>query len=231
MKAYNMKEYPSLFTYKSGTTILHRTSAKVKLPVMMALTVLLFIAGIRQLLLLSLFLTILALLARLPLSVFAAHVRILFWYTLMTVVFRFAGKPLIPSILLPALRETALYIWQLALVLLTGTLFYETTSTLEIRHTLTGVQRAFERAVKRIFKNKGTLPDIGFLLSLTITFIPRIFDAWTSLNRAWDARGGNLHAGLRASWRKFSVLIPSLFIKLLAMASDTDRAIRNRSAP
>lgn len=221
-----MKEPSTLFRYRPDSTIIHRLPAAVKLLVMALATVAVFAVKPVELAALCVILVILSFIARIPFLVFLNNIRLLLWYALLIGAFRCIGKPLEAAILIPEIWATGLYLWQLSAVLFAGTLFYETTSTLEIRETLATAQKRLERLCRC---PPDRLPDLGFLLSLTITFIPRIFDAWSALNRTWDARGGKLQKGPLGAWRRMTVLIPSLIERLLSIAADTDRAIRNRS--
>lgn len=232
-----MKDTTALFSFRPDTTIIHRASALIKLPTMMGLTICIFQTSFPLLIGLTLSIFILSLIARVPLSSYKKNIRIILEYALIIIFFKIAGKPLHWEIIHPLIRESLLYLWRLTLVFLTGSLFYETTSTLEIRYALTSIQSVIERAFSYITHKSGHNTDkkneiinFGLLLSLTISFIPRIFDTWTVMNRAWKARDGYKRSGITAVWRTWMVLIPALFIKLMAIASDTDRAIRNRSA-
>jgi energy-coupling factor transporter transmembrane protein EcfT len=222
-----------LFRYNPVVTPVHRIPALAKLCALVAVSIGVFCAQLMYPLIAGGALVTLAILAKIPLSSHLKNVRILLWYALFIIVFRFAG-PLPPiDAIEKGLAESGLYLFRLALILLAGTVFYETTSTLEIMNALYILQNVIARMTQR-FRTKGSkktvrVPDIALLLSLTITFIPRIFDSWIRLNHSWDARGGNLHRGFRASIHRITTLVPLLIISLLAVACDTDRAIRNRS--
>lgn len=231
-----MKGTTSLFGYRPGTTPLHRLPAHVKLAALLPCTAAIFALPVPFLAGASAVLFVLALTARIPFRVFLRNTRVIFLYGILVALFRFAGKPWDGAVWLREAAESALYLWQLFLVMLAGTLFYETTSTLAIAHALEDLQRWVSGLINRAVRctgNKASLPripDVAFLLSLTITFIPRIFDTWALLGDAWDARGGSAHRGPAAAVRRVSVLVPLLVSKLLALAADTDRAIRSRSA-
>lgn len=227
-----MKAPHSLFAYRPGTTPVHRAHAGIKLVIYCAFSVAAFASapGLSPTALLgalSAFLTVLALLARTPAGTVGRNAGILFWYALFILAFRIAGKEVSPEALRGELVFSGLYIWRLALVLFAGSVFYETTPNLEIRHTLSAFQRNIGRPFGLTLPFR--LPDAGFLLSLTITFIPRVFETWTALELSWAARGGNRRRGLAGAVRKTAVLVPLLVSALLAVAADTDRAIRNRT--
>ena len=216
-----MKVQPTLFRYRSGETIIHRTPAGIKLAVMIAFTIAVFSPLLPALIAASALLAVLAILARTQIETILSGAKLVLWYGLFIAAFRLIGKPLESVDVLAELRATALYTWQLAAVLLAGTLFYETTATTEIAHTL--------KTIQTTLRWRKPLPDVAFLLSLTIGFIPRIFSAWDSLEKAWAAREGNRRYGPLSFFRRTTTLVPLLVLKLLSIANDTDRAIRNRS--
>lgn len=192
---------------------------------MAGITLLVFIGGTGTRGTLSLILFFACVIARISLSVVFRSIRILIFYALIMFIFRFSGIPTDKTILISQLFESLIYLWQLSLVLFSGTVFFETTSSLEIRNTL----QLLQEKLYGLLGNRQFLPDIAFLLSLTITFIPRIFEVWGNLNRSWEARGGNLLIWPQKSWKKMTVVIPLLIAHLLTLAAETERAIRNRS--
>ena len=219
-----MRAPDSLFTYRPLSTAIHRAPAAVKLVALGLATGLAFGFTALPLAVLTGILLTLSAAACIPVSTHLRNLRILFWYGVMILAFRLVGHELTVNALRPVVSATADYLWRLALVLAAGSLFYETTSSLEIRHTLSAVRRAVCR-----IPGGSSLPDIGYLLSLTICFIPRIFHTWSALCQAWDARGGSLHRGLRGTWAKTSILLPLLVSSLLSAAADTEKAVRSRS--
>lgn len=216
-----MKVRPTLFRYRSGTTLLHRTPTGVKLAGMIACTIAVFSGFLPILAVTSFFLIFFAILARTTARTILANAKLVIFYGLFIVVFRLLGKPAERAVILAEVGAGALYTWQLTCVILAGTIFYETTGTMDIAQSLRTIQQAI--------RWRKPLPDIAFLLSLTIGFIPRIFGAWADLEKAWAAREGNRDRGPTAFIRRTTTLVPLLVLKLLSIASDTDRAIRNRS--
>lgn len=230
-----MNDFSNLFGYRPGDSPIHRIPAHIKLAALLPCTAAVFALGIPALAGLTVVMLVLSLAAGITFPVFLRNTRIILIYGILVALFRFTGKPLNGEPWLAEAAESALYLWRLFLVMLTGTLFYETTSTLEIRHALADFQEWVSALLSRAVKLTGIkvkspeLPDIAFLLSLTFTFIPRIFATQALLEDAWDARSGKAHRNPVAAIRRVTVLIPLLVSKLLALAADTERAIRNRS--
>lgn len=226
--------FDPLFRYRPADTPIHRIPALLKFVGLAAAGVCAFLPYPVFPIACGFTLITLALLARIPLAAHRQNARILFWYALAILFFRFAGPLPDASALKLGLAESGIYLFRLALAVLAGTVFFETTSAMEIRHALYRVQDALARIARRILPARLSpatrrFPDVAFLLSLTISFIPRIFDAWSRLNRSWDARGGALDRSPRGAWKRLTTLIPLLIITLLDIAAETDRAIQNRS--
>lgn len=227
--------FTPLFRFSPVETPVHRIPTILKLLGLVASSILVFSDNLLVPAGTGIGLAFLAFMSRIPFSAHLKNLRILVFYAAFILVFRFAGPIPAHEALISGLEDSARYLGRLFLILLAGTVFYETTSSLEIRNALYDMQRAGERAFTRILRalrisRKPELPDVALLLSLTISFIPRIFETWTILNLAWNARGGKLHRGISGAWKRFTVLVPLLIVSLLAVAAETDRAIRNRSS-
>ena len=225
---------PTLFSFRPANSLLHRVPAGIKLIALLLATIMIFSANLRWLTVASICLLLLIPAGHIRLKVIARNLLIIFWYGIFIAAFRVSGKPAETAIILRELQAAGLYTWQLAIILLTGTFFYETTSTLDIRYTITRLQKGILRILQPFirkcpFLRQHEFPDIALLLSLTLAFIPRIFIIWNDLNHAWDARGGCDRKGLSPKLRRITVLMPLVIAKLLIAATDTERAIRNRS--
>lgn len=219
-----------LFSYRPIRTPIHRIPGIIKLATMLVLDIAIFSCASPILVVITVFLGITAIIARLRLAVILKNLRLLVSFGIFIVLFKIPFGTLDTEALRDGLTDTALYLWQLAAVLYTGSLFYETTSSLEIHHALSSIQNLIFTVFRRLIRKKTHFPDIALLLSLTIHFIPRIFISWNVLNDAWDARGGNRTKGLRVYIRRLTHLVPLLIAKLLSVAIDTDLAIKNRTS-
>lgn len=226
-----------LFRYRPADTPLHGMPALLKLTALFTATILAFSGSLPALALLTLLLPALALASRLSRESLPGAARTLALWTIMIALFRIVGKPLTAAVIGPELAETGMYAWRLAVVMFAGTIFYETTSGMEIRDALFSIQEclyggiAFFRRMIPFAKHKTPLrlPDFAFLLSLTLVFIPRVFEAWSNLEMAWRARCGDARRGFAAPFTRITTLVPLFVLRLLALAAETDRAIRNRS--
>lgn len=225
-----------LFRYTARETPIHRVPAGIKLVAMLACTVGVFAGDPGLLVGISVALAGLAFVARVSRVALIRSAGVILWYAVFILVFRLTGKPVQADVWLAEFRATGLYLWQLSDVLLAGTIFYETTGTLDIFHALGTAQRTVRGGMNRLCRRfigkelpEQSTIDIALLLSLTISFIPRIFRAWDDLGRAWNARGGNLRKTPINTLKSYAILLPLLVERLLIVAVDTDRAIRNRT--
>lgn len=100
------------------------------------------------------------------------------------------------------------------------TLFYHTTTTLEIRRGISDI----EIAIRSIFSRKKSIkPQFSHSLSLMLTFIPEILLSWNELNRAWKARGG------KNGLSKMKKLLPALISLSMNKAYKTALAVISRN--
>lgn len=213
----------SLFTYRPGTTAIHNLPAPVKL-VLLVLFSAAVSGGPRELLsAVSIVVLLAACVARLSAASVRSVIRIVIFYGLFIAVFSI-GSGVPDHTYQERLHSSILYLWRLATLVTAGSIFYETTSGSDVRHCLYALQKKCETLLAQYTGHTVRFPDIALLLSLTVSFIPRIFSTWDSLNSAWIARGG-----CKNGPRKMGVLLPLLLIRLLYIAADTDRAVRNRT--
>ncbi len=228
----------ALFRYRPSDTPVHRLPALLKLFLLLGTTGLAFSPSPRALVLVSFFLVLAAIPARPSPQSLLPAVRTLFAWGLFIACFRLLGKSLSPAVVARELGETGMYLWRLSAALLGGTLFYETTSGMEIRDALRdlqdGGQRLLEGGWRLLYRKPGglppRLPDFAAAVSLTLVFIPRVFETWNEAELAWKARGGLEKTSPLRAFTRLGVLIPIFLLRLADMAAQTERAVRNRSA-
>jgi biotin transport system permease protein len=202
-------------------TLLRKIPALVKLACMLVLTVVVFLDSPTTVFIACAFIAVSALLASLSVQTWLAILKTILMYGIFIALFRVIGKPLELEVIKNELIATAEYLFRLSCILVAGIVFYTTTGMTDISIALSSIQRKLGW--------NDRLPDIALLLSLTVGFVPRILQTWKSLERSWNARGGSLLRGFPGAWKRMTTLIPLLVICLLAVAADTDKAIRSRS--
>lgn len=219
---------PPLFAYRPGSSPVHRAPALAKL-ILYALVAALALA-LRPLALVPLAACLFtaSCAARLSPTSLLGAARALLAYALAVAFFRVLGAD--RAELVPALCDAGIYLTRLSLILLGGSIFFETTSSCALRDGLESIQDGIQSIIARIPgpTRRLRVPDLALSLSLTVSFIPRVFSTWEKVDRAYRARAGN-GRGPRAAYRRIAVLIPALILSLLSGAVDTDRALRNRS--
>ncbi|MBQ0052015.1 MAG: hypothetical protein KBT11_08125 [Treponema sp.] len=99
-----------------------------------------------------------------------------------------------------------------------ASLMFKTSTSLQLKE---GIE-LIELAIRRFLPVKKEA-KFAVVISMFINFIPAVFKMWTQLKRAWFARNG------KNSLKMFLVLIPVLFSVGLKYAFDTTKAILNRN--
>lgn len=192
-----------LFSYRRGTSFLHRMSPLLKLFFLFGFTVLIFF--------------------------FPNYV---FFYSVFFVFFaRFIGfsfleqlrdlKPILPyclfivslhvfSVLIKtesSIKDLVFLILKLICLMQISSLFFNTTSSLQLKETL-----------EKILPFK-----LAVLFSLFLFFIPLLFSIWTKLDHSWKARGG------KKNLLKIFKLFPIFISEALYKGQKLMYALRNRS--
>ncbi|WP_044963094.1 CbiQ family ECF transporter T component [Treponema denticola] len=192
-----------LFSYRRGTSFLHRMSPLLKLFFLFGFTVLIFF--------------------------FPNYV---FFYSVFFVFFaRFIGfsfleqlrdlKPILPYCLLivslhvfsvlikteSSIKDLVFLILKLICLMQISSLFFNTTSSLQLKETL-----------EKILPFK-----LAVLFSLFLFFIPILFSIWTKLDHSWKARGG------KKNLLKIFKLFPIFISEALYKGQKLMYALRNRS--
>ena len=192
-----------LFSYRRGTSFLHRMSPLLKLFFLFGFTALIFF--------------------------FPNYV---FFYSVFFVFFaRFIGfsfleqlrdlKPILPYCLLlvslhvfsvlikteSSIKDLVFLILKLVCLMQISSLFFNTTSSLQLK-----------KALEKFFPFK-----LAVLFSLFLFFIPLLFSIWTKLDYSWKARGG------KKSLLKIFKLFPIFISEALYKGQKLMYALRNRS--
>ena len=200
-----------LFAYTKKDSAVHRTPAALKLLLLFAVPVVLYLTPIWVCLALIPTLLLLALIAGIGVGRFFRDLRPIVIYSMMIIsidvlswlVFRRKDE---------IITETSLYlILRLLCAVEATSVFFRTTSIYEITEMLS-----------RITFGKAGLV-VSSMLSLFLTFLPQIFASWAELDSAYRARGG------RKGIAKAAVLLPLLISMSINRARTTYLALLNRS--
>ena len=200
-----------LFAYTKKDSAVHRTPEALKLLLLFAVPVILYLTPIWVCLALIPTFLLLALIAGIGVGRFFRDLRPIVIYSLMIIsidvlswlIFRKNDD---------VITKTSLFlILRLLCAVEATSVFFRTTSIYEITEMLS-----------RITSGKAGLV-VSSMLSLFLTFLPQIFASWAELDSAYRARGG------RKGIAKAAVLLPLLISLSINRARTTYLALLNRS--
>ena len=192
-----------LFSYRRGTSFLHRMSPLLKLFFLLGFTALIFFFPNYVLFYSAFFIF------------FARFIGFSFLEQLRDL------KPILPYCLLIVslhvfsvliktetdIKDLAFLILKLVCLMQISSLFFNTTSSLQLKETL-----------EKILPFK-----LAVLFSLFLFFIPLLFSIWTKLDHSWKARGG------KKNLLKIFKLFPIFISEALYKGQKLMYALRNRS--
>ena len=115
--------------------------------------------------------------------------------------------------------ETLFFMQKLALILFTASIFYETTSKLEIFILC--------EKTERLLCGKKYTGAFSTLFTITLMCVPRVFEVWAQLNYAYDSRAYR-RRDIISAYRRFASLLPALIENLLRFAVTVEKALKNR---
>jgi energy-coupling factor transporter transmembrane protein EcfT len=113
-------------------------------------------------------------------------------------------------------------------VSLFAALVFRTTTSIEVKETLCGVELKLRALVKKRFRGlriDAAEAPLATALALTLSFIPETAARWNNLTRAWRARGGR---GGRGGIQKMRVLLFSLITLSFYAAAQKAKALSAR---
>ena len=212
------KSRPTPWSYKKGSSVIHRLPAGLKLIFLLFLSLVSFFPGTeaQSLYLLAAVAFILILLS------FAADIGPaallrgsgpLFFVILAAFLFQ-AVEFSPPGINFEGLIETILFCARIGAAFAAGTLLFSVTTAWEIKKSLSRLE-----AFLHLKKLKP-----GFSISLMLGFIPALFQIWEDINLAWKSRGG------KKNLSRLVVLVPLLVERMMVKAAETATAMEARGA-
>ena len=208
-----------LFQYHANDTPLHRLSAGVKFCMVCFSSFALYGAPQTLLAVYAVCLLAAGICAKVAWSTVKRACRFLALYAVCIFFIKMLGMPLTLEVLKTMAAETLLFMQKLALILCTASIFYETTSKLEVFMLC--------EKIERFFCGKKYTGAFSTLFTITLMCVPRVFEVWAQLNYAYDARIRRPRDLINAS-RRFAALFPALVENLLRFAVTIDKAIKNR---
>ena len=214
------------FAYRSGTTMLHRTPAWLKLLCVIAVSAAAF-ASVYGLTAAILLLLVFSLAARIRPWELLKGCRPVLFLSLFIVLIKTIdpGAPgiTIQHFRIPAVSTSGFVSALITILCILSTfaaaaLLFAVTTMRELRLSLAAV----ELAVKRLFRRPYSLPFFSLGMSLMLGFIPRFFELWEGSNLACEARS------CRSGLRRLLILIPLVTERMMESAADTAFALEAR---
>lgn len=215
----------SLFSYKHGSSPLHRLDARIKL-------LLIFVAGYAAFSLppVPCAVCIAAVFVISAVSGFTLREQFVqlkpaaYYATLLytvALISSFIEHIPFPALFVPRPADILLSLRLALAVQFTG-LLYRTTSPLALRTALEQIEDAVRGFFHRTPSGHGAIPGFSETFSLLLVFIPQVFDVWQEIYRAWKARNG------RSGIRMLSALFPVFLSVCMKRSYLTSLALRNR---
>lgn len=209
-----------LFQYNAQNTPIHRIPAGIKLAVLCISSFTLYGAPTQWLVLYGVFLLLICFLAKLSWSTVRKNCTFLCIYAPCIFAIKILGTPLTGSIVQQTLKETLVFMRMLALILFSASVFYETTSKVEIF--------ALCEHIEQFVCRKKYTRTFSTIFTITIMCVPQVFENWTQLNYAYKARVKD-RKGVLDAYRRLSALLPALIENLLRFALTVEKALKNRT--
>lgn len=207
-----MTEY-SLFAYKFGNSFLHKMPTFIKILLLPILNILIINSPIVFVLILIIIQFVIFCLLKFPLKMQFTDFKPVFIYAFFVLFAKlitcFLGK-------LPIHfeKETIFFLIKLFCIFQTTSLFFKTSSSIEIRNGIYTI----EFFVHKFFRLKSNFLFTD-LLSLFIIFIPLVFRNWTQIKTAWKIRKG------KQTIKMYFILIPVLFSVCIKQANNINKSL------
>jgi len=112
------------------------------------------------------------------------------------------------------LREALIFCVRIGIAFAAGSLLFYTTTSGEIRKSLSRLETVLHLENLRISLN----------ISLMLGFLPKFFEIWEDLNLAWKSRSG------KNNFSRFLKLIPLLIERMMIEAAERANALESRGA-
>ena len=229
------------FSYKQGSSFLHRCPAWVKILLLPLLSLSIFYLPPYFVIALIALQTLVSFLLRFTVREQARDLKAVFYYAIFLIfvkkignlaaaistgtlsVFEFSAFPQTLLSFLISEKETWLLLLKLFCIMQTASLIFKTSTSLQIREGLEIMELAVRKCLhlKPLVDGRPNAP-VAQAVSLFICFIPQVSKNWQQAERAWKARGG------RKSLRMFIVLLPVFFSVGMKQAYNSARAISAR---
>ena len=214
----------SLFAYNFGNSFLHKCPAWIKLIFIPIINITLLLIPELLFVLIPVFIGILfliAMTARISFGELVTDIKPVFYYALLLFLFDLFTVNYLDfkNILTQLLtifswhnqKETIFFLLKLIAVMQTSSLFFRTSTSLEIRNAISKIETKFNRG-----KKQNSFTQILFLF---LNFIPMVAKTYNQLKLSWKARCG------KSGIKMCIILLPVLFSVSIKKAWNMSRAL------
>ena len=204
-----------LFSYSKKNSIVHRTPAAIKLLLLLAIPITLYLTPIEVCLVLIPVLAIVAIISKISAKDFLRDLRPIVIYSILILSIDVLSY-FISSKSTNIITNSSLYlILRLLCAIEALSVFFRTTGIYEITDCL-------QKLESKITFGSSSLV-VSSMLSLFLSFLPQVFSIWSDLELAYKARGG------KRGPAKVIRLLPMLLSLSIRKANTTYLALLNRS--
>lgn len=197
----------SLFAYTKRNSPIHRTPAWIKLLVLLATPVTVYLTPVYVCLSLMALFILLALLSRIGITRFLRDLRPIAIYCAMIAMIDVLSWVFFNRERDIVTQTSILMMFRLVCATEAASVFFRTTGTYEIGKTLRGIEKAVTFGHTRY--------AVSGMFALFLSFLPQIFRTWSDIDSAYRSRGGKRGIG------KILVLLPVLITISMKRAETT----------
>lgn len=210
-----------ILSYQKRNSLIHRTPALLKLLALLGIAVALYLTGLEIHGILFAVSLVAVLISSISFKDFLHDLKPVTFYGLFIAVVEVVGAMFYGGNLLESFGDgmwktnsSVLLVSRLVVAMSYTSLFFRTTSNLEIRQTLERVELTVSFGHSRLSFSRA--------FALFLNFLPQLFAIWTGLDKTWKARCG------KRGIRKIIVLLPVFIALSMKKANDTLMSLRNR---
>lgn len=210
-----------ILSYQKRTSLIHKTPALLKLALLLGIAIALYLTGFGVHCLLLVVALLLVWVSKIQLKDFLHDLRPVVFYSIFIALVEAAGSLLYGGVFFISFRDgtwknngSVLLVSRLVVAMSYTSVFFRTTSNLEIRQSLEDVETALTFGRSNLSFSKA--------FALFLNFLPQLFAIWTGLDKTWKARCG------KRGIRKIIVLLPVFIALSMKKANDTLTSLKNR---
>ena len=213
------------FSYKAGNSFIHKMPSVLKIILIPALNVIVFMLPVHVALVFLIFQTLLAFAINFTLCEQLRDLRPVLYYAVILYVTSFIAQFFAAGFVLQSAflitfqnHETVKMLVKLFCVMQSASILFKTSTSLQIREGIGTIESAIRKILP--VSKKNTFTDT---IALFVCFIPMVYKNWELSKRAWFARGG------KSGIKMMKSIFPVFFSVGIKQAYNAARAVAVRS--